>query len=497
MTIDGYIRVSRVAGREGDSFISPDVQREQIEAYAKAHGYEIAAWHTDLDQSGGKLDRPGLTEALARCRSGQTGGIVAAKLDRLSRSLIGLAHLIEQAREEGWTLVAVDFGLDVKKSSGKLVADVLGAVAEWELGQRREGWNEAQARAVARGVHVASRTPTGYRKRDDGRLEPDAKSAPVIRELFRRRGAGEGWTTLANVLDESGVQGPYGNGGWTNGAIQKIIRNRVYLGEARSGAHVNAEAHEAIVTRAEWEAAQGVRSGPSPRNGDGLLLSGLVRCAGCRYVVKPDTMRDRDGSRLGLYRCRVRHAPGRCSAPASVLARVLEPYVESVFFAALGSSGPLAEASAASQAFEDALRSVEEAERELSAYNETEAASLIGQAAFLAGLGVRAAKLEQTRSELALARDRTPLTLPAMGDLVEDWPALTIVERRRLLSAAIDGIFVRASRGSGRQVPIEERVVILWRGEAPDDLPRRGRRVPLAPLAWPDDRPGDVGMPST
>lgn len=58
MVMDGYIRVSRVGGRGGDSFISPDVQREQIAAWTKLRGVTIAAWHEDLDQSGGSIDRP-------------------------------------------------------------------------------------------------------------------------------------------------------------------------------------------------------------------------------------------------------------------------------------------------------------------------------------------------------------------------------------------------------------------------------------------------------
>jgi len=39
--LDGYIRVSQVRGRSGDSFISPAVQREKIEAYCKLHGTEL------------------------------------------------------------------------------------------------------------------------------------------------------------------------------------------------------------------------------------------------------------------------------------------------------------------------------------------------------------------------------------------------------------------------------------------------------------------------
>src|SRR5215211_689217 len=81
MDVDGYIRVSRRAGREGDSYISPKLQSEQIEGYAKLYGLRIMAWHTDEDVSGGTLDRRGLAVALERCRNGETGGIVSARLD--------------------------------------------------------------------------------------------------------------------------------------------------------------------------------------------------------------------------------------------------------------------------------------------------------------------------------------------------------------------------------------------------------------------------------
>src|SRR5215212_2245786 len=112
--MDGYVRISRVGGREGESFISPKLQREQIEAYATARGFTIDHWHEDRDVSGGTLERPALARALERCRSHEAGGIIAAKLDRLARSLTGLAQLIERAQAEGWTLVAVDHGLDLK-----------------------------------------------------------------------------------------------------------------------------------------------------------------------------------------------------------------------------------------------------------------------------------------------------------------------------------------------------------------------------------------------
>src|SRR6478735_5063185 len=86
--LDGYIRVSRVGGREGDSFVSPQLQRERIEAAARNAGAEIVEWHQDLDQSGGNAERPGFVRVLERVEAGETDGVVVAKLDRFARSVL-------------------------------------------------------------------------------------------------------------------------------------------------------------------------------------------------------------------------------------------------------------------------------------------------------------------------------------------------------------------------------------------------------------------------
>ncbi len=491
MNLDGYIRVSRVGGREGESFISPDVQRKQIESYAEANGFTIARWHEDFDQSGGGLERPAFQAALERCRSGETGGIVAAKLDRISRSIVGLAHVIEEAKAGGWRLVAVDFGLDVKKPAGKLVADILGAVAEWELERQRQGWDTAQERAVARGVHVASRAPTGYRRNEDGRLELIEEWAPHIHELFVRRAAGTSWSELGRYLESAGVVGPYKNQHWTTSAVSKMIANRAYTGEARSGKHRLANAHPAIVTEAEWRAAQGVR-GLSPLmngNGDGALLAGLLRCAGCRYVMKPDSMRAASGEKLRLYRCRGDHAAGKCEAPASVLGRVVEPYVIERFFEALGPGGMLARPLPNAKAAERAGKDLEAAEVELQAWIEADITEF-GRELYVAGLEVRQRRFDEARERLDVALGPT-VALPAVADLGDLWGDLSVGERRQLLAAGIDAVMVRRGRDG-----IESRSLVLWHGEAPDDFPRRGRRGPLESFPWPNGDPIDAGISS-
>lgn len=82
--MDQYVRVSRVAGRSGESF-SLDLQREQGAAWAASRGVEVTVVHEDLDQSGGKLERLGLDALMERIRAGETDGMIVSKLDRLTR----------------------------------------------------------------------------------------------------------------------------------------------------------------------------------------------------------------------------------------------------------------------------------------------------------------------------------------------------------------------------------------------------------------------------
>src|SRR5689334_7756458 len=107
-TADGYIRVSRRAGREGESFISPEVQRKKIEQWAALHDVEIVAWWDEIDQSGKKLNRPMFQQALARCEAGETGGIVVVKLDRFARSAIDALESIKRLTAVGARVVSVD-----------------------------------------------------------------------------------------------------------------------------------------------------------------------------------------------------------------------------------------------------------------------------------------------------------------------------------------------------------------------------------------------------
>src|SRR5512133_2925266 len=172
-TADGYIRVSRRAGREGESFISPEVQRKKIADWARLHEVEMVHWWEEVDQSGAKLERPMFQQALARCEAGETGGIVVARLDRFARSAVDALTSIRRLTDAGGRLVSVEDNFDGSTPMGRFAIGILVLIAELELERIKSGWEIAVREAVERGVHISARTPTGYKRTKGGRLIRD------------------------------------------------------------------------------------------------------------------------------------------------------------------------------------------------------------------------------------------------------------------------------------------------------------------------------------
>jgi site-specific DNA recombinase len=482
-TADGYIRVSRTAGREGESFISPDVQRRKIEEWARLHEVEIVQWWEELDQSGAKLERPMFQEALARCERGETGGIVVARLDRFARSAVDALGSIRRLNEAGARLVSVEDNFDGSTPMGRFAIGILTLIAELELERIKESWTSAVRSAVERGVHISARPPTGYRRDEKGRLVREEPAASAVGEVFRRRALGASWADLARYLDEQGVRPPTGNPHWSKAGVTGMVKNPVYLGQARSGSVVKENAHEPLVSRAEFDAAQSVRKSLLPPRDGSLaslaMLGGLVRCAGCGHTLKITGSTDRKtGERYPVYYCTGRYASGLCPARATTRASLVDAYVEEQVLEALqAESGLLAQAVDASAAVETAANAVAEAEHELDLFvTNPKLLTLLGEQRFLEGVETRQRALDEARQALAELRQQSTLAEElADGDLLRSWPTLTVPEKRRLMHGLLDRVVVKRASGRGRHAdPIAARTQIVLRGNVllgdnPDD----------------------------
>jgi DNA invertase Pin-like site-specific DNA recombinase len=480
MNLDGYIRVSDTRKREGDS-LSPDLQRQQIETWAKLHGHEIVAWHEDLDQSGGKMDRPGFVEMMARVERGKTGGVVVAKLNRFARSLPGALEAIKFLDEHSAVFVSVAEGVDPSTSAGKMMRNLLLVLAEFELDRIRDDWRAAVSNAIIeRGIQPTV-APFGYRKDERRRFVVDPDEGPFVREIFRRRLAGHTWASIARWLNDEGVE-PRRSKQWTGPTVKQLARREVYTGVAAKGTIRQEGAHEALVSKADFIMVREVfaKNDGGRDNETRHVLNGIMRCAGCSRMMSGRGYKQKGQPRVIQYQCQVNHTVGTCPAPANVNERTVLPHVERAFFEHVGDVA--AESRVETVELTQALDEQSAAQATLTEYrDDLELQKALGLDSFKDGLKARQEALQEATGAVERAKQlATGVALPPVEHLVDVWPDLSPAERQRLLASAIDVLYVRR----GRSRDVADRVKIVWRGENGHDLSGLGRSVPLRTFDW-------------
>jgi DNA invertase Pin-like site-specific DNA recombinase len=478
--LDVYIRVSRVGGRE--NLISPEEQEHLARAHAKQLGLRVGkVLPPDLDESGGKWDRPGLQEAIRRVRDGRSGGIVAADVDRFSRDSEHGLRLLRELEEAGARFYAPNAPDDMTTPEGEFQIGLWFLLAQLERKRKRAGFERAKEQAIARGIPVTNRPAVGYRQREDRRLEPDPEAAPIIRELFERRACGDGPSALADFLQGRGIKTSQGSAFWSKPAIAHVISSRVYLGELAYGGDrrfVNASAHEPIVDLATWQAAQQPNGSRlrQPRRGD-YLLTGLLRCQACGYVMQGT--RTSRGKRM--YRCMRRHAGGTCPHPTWIFADVIEPVAERAFWTITDDvQGTVQDASDDLSGLETAL---DRAERRLTQAMAPEVQDAAGEA-WTEMIRARRSERDKAAKDLGAARaaQRGVEGLPSVKTLRALWDGMSASDKRELIATKVDLFTLDRSNDDGAVA-----LVVFPAGTRPAGLSRRGfRREPrLHPLDIP------------
>jgi DNA invertase Pin-like site-specific DNA recombinase len=207
MRVCAYLRVSTT--EQADSGLGLDAQRAAIAGEVERRGWTLVATFEDAGASGKSLSsRRGLLEALEAVEGGSAEALVVAKLDRLSRSLLDFSTLMERARRKGWSLVALDLGVDTSSPSGELMANVLATFAQFERRLIGERTRVALAELRAQGVVLG-------RPREMG-----TEAVERIRELCD---SGMSVAAIARQLNVENVPTPRG-GKWHSPGVSRALK---------------------------------------------------------------------------------------------------------------------------------------------------------------------------------------------------------------------------------------------------------------------------------
>jgi hypothetical protein len=182
--------------------------------------------------------------------------IVVYKIDRLSRSLMDFAKLVETMEAYGVTFVSVTQSFNTTTSMGRLTLNILLSFAQFEREVIGERIRDKFAASRARGMWMGGKVPLGYDVRDRKLVPNEAEAGRVRRvfELFAETGSG---TEAAKRLQAEGVASKSGRP-LDRGDVYKLLHNRTYIGEVSHKGQVYSGEHEAIVPRTLWDKAHAI-----------------------------------------------------------------------------------------------------------------------------------------------------------------------------------------------------------------------------------------------
>lgn len=291
-------------------FNTLDAQRESCEAYIASQKSE--GWYLVPDQyddggfTGANLERPALKRLLADIEAGRVNVVVVYKIDRLTRSLLDFAKLVEAFDQKKVTFASVTQSFNTTTSMGRLTLNVLLSFAQFEREISAERIRDKFAASKRKGLWMGGHVPLGYRVKDRKLIisRDDAKTVKFIFNRFLETGSP---TQMVDELADVGAVGNRGNS-MDTGYIYRTLKNRHYLGEIPVGNESFPGEHKAIIDQKTWDKVQAMfasntrkRHSKRRKHSDALLM-GIIRCSHCDRAMTPSHSRKK-GKLYRYYVC--------------------------------------------------------------------------------------------------------------------------------------------------------------------------------------------------
>ena len=278
-----YTRKSSEEGLEQE-FNSLHAQREACESYVasqRSEGWVLVRDHYDDGGiSGGTLDRPALTRLLRDIEEGLVDVVVVYKIDRLSRSLMDFAKLVEVFDRNEVTFVSVTQSFSTTTSMGRLTLNILLSFAQFEREVTAERIRDKFRASRMKGIWMGGNPPYGYRV-EDRKLIIHEEGAHRVRWIFNRFIEVGSATILAREVAKQRFRTPRGNP-ITKNFLYRMLNNRAYLGEAVHKDTSYPGEHKALIDRGIWDKVHAIlqesprKRAAKTRAGTPALLKGLL-----------------------------------------------------------------------------------------------------------------------------------------------------------------------------------------------------------------------------
>ncbi len=294
--------------------------------------------------TGANMDRPALQKLLQDVRDGLVDCVMVYKVDRLTRSLLDFARIMEVLDKHGASFVSVTQQFNTTSSLGRLTLNILLSFAQFEREMIAERTKDKMSAARRKGRWVGGIPMLGYdiserggalvvNKDEAARVRAifdlyleHGSLIPVVEELNRRGWRMKEWMTRKGRLA--------GGGPFAKNRLYNLLTNIAYIGKVEHGGQIYEGEHEGIVDPEIWQRVQdrlrhnGRTGGRQVRNKYGALLKGILRCASCDAGMVHTYTQKTPNKLYRYYVCVNAHQKGYNQCPTwSVSAPAIEQAV--------------------------------------------------------------------------------------------------------------------------------------------------------------------------
>ena len=319
---------TRISTDEENQPYSLGAQDDRLGAYIRSQdGWEPGLRYSD-QMTGSTLERPDLQRALADARAGRFDLLLVYRVDRLARSVRGLAQILDELDQARVLFRSATEPFDTGSAAGRMMVQMLGVFAEFERATLIDRVVAGMERKAARGEWHGGKLPFGYAG-ESGALVPVEAEAALVNKIFDLCKGGEmGARSIAMLLNDHGHRTRTGRP-WGHKTILDMLRNPIYVGDVAFRGAVHPGGHAGIVPRETYEACRAVltergedHSVQSDTSSE-YEMAGLMRCKKCRRRLVGQAAHGRL-YRYRYYVCHDRHAYGRhgCTAPRQAAERL-------------------------------------------------------------------------------------------------------------------------------------------------------------------------------
>ena len=202
----GYVRVS--TDEQVNSGAGLEAQRDAIRRECERNGWTLVTIIEDQGISAKTMNRPGLQQALNDLRQGTGNALMAAKLDRLSRSTVDACQLGDMALKYGWDLILLDARIDTTTPHGRAQLALMGTFAQLERELIAQRTREALAVKKAQGVKLG------------GPVEIPSDVAAMI---LKHHKAGLSMRAIAGKLNDGQIPTARGGSQWYASTVRVVL----------------------------------------------------------------------------------------------------------------------------------------------------------------------------------------------------------------------------------------------------------------------------------